>query len=109
MSASSFSAPRVAKMTDKSAAPTTIGKLVEILLPLLILALLIALCVQLLIPFVGLLVWTIILAICFYPVHNWLAARVGNRWSAIIVAIGLATLILAPTSIAAISAASSIP
>ena len=97
-------------MTDKSAAPTTIGKLVEVLLPLLVLALLIALCVQLLFPFVGLLVWTIILAICFYPVHKKLTARgTSNRLSASIIGIGLVAIILVPTAFAAISAASSVP
>lgn len=89
---------------------TTIGSLVELLLPLFILALLIALCVQLLVPFVGLLVWTIILAICFYPVHKRLTGRgMSNRLSASIIGILLTALILVPTSIAAISAASSVP
>ena len=88
----------------------TLGSIVELLLPLLILALLIALCVQLLIPFVGLLVWTIILAICFYPVHKRLLRRgMSNRLSAIVIGIALAALILVPTAIAAMSAASSVP
>lgn len=87
-----------------------VGRLVEIVLPLLLLALLIALCVQLLIPFVGLLLWTIILAVCFYPVHCRLVRRgMRNRLSAMIIGTGLATLILVPTAIAAVSAASSIP
>ena len=97
-------------MTEGPAAKTTIGTLVELLLPLFILGLLIALCVQLLVPFVGLLVWTIILAVCFYPVHKRLTGRgMSNRLSASIIGIGLAALILVPTSIAAISAASSAP
>jgi hypothetical protein len=73
-------------MPDRSATRTPVGKLIEILLPLLILALLIALCVQLLIPFVGLLLWTMILAICFYPVHRRLTSRgLSNRLSAAII------------------------
>ncbi len=88
----------------------TIGRLVELLLPLLVLGLLIALCVQLLIPFVGLLLWTIILTVCFYPVHRRLLARgMRPRWSATIIGTLLTALILVPTAIAAISAASSIP
>jgi len=87
----------------------TIGGLIELLLPLLVLALLIALCAQLLIPFVGLLLWTIILAVCFYPVHKKLTRRMSNRLSATTIGLGLAALILVPTAIAAISAASSIP
>ena len=50
--------------------PLAVGRLVELLLPLLLLAALIALCVQLLVPFIGLLLWTIILSVCFYPVHH---------------------------------------
>lgn len=97
-------------MAQRSSERITLGSLVELLLPLLILALLIALCVQLLIPFVGLLVWTIILAICFYPVHKRLMRRgISSRLSAIIIGIGLAALILVPTAIAAMSAASSVP
>ena len=96
-------------MDDKQAASVT-GKIVDIGLPVLLLALLIALCIQLLIPFVGLLLWTIILAVCFYPVHRKLTGRgTSNRTSAIIIGTGLAALILVPTAIAAISAASSIP
>ena len=96
-------------MADRSLAPLTIGRLIELLLPLLILALLIALCVQLLIPFVGLLLWTLILAICFYPVHLKLRRKMSNRMSATVIGIGLAALILVPTAIAAISAASTVP
>jgi len=97
-------------MVDYSTAKPTVGRLVELLLPLLLLGLLIALCIQLLLPFVGLLLWTIILAVCFFPVHKRLLARgVSNRLSAVIIGTALAALILVPTAIAAISAASTIP
>src|SRR3954470_19742910 len=97
-------------MSERASARTTIGTLIELLLPLLLLALLIALCVQLLIPFVGLLLWTIILAVCFYPVHSRLVRRgMRSRVSATIIGTGLATLILVPTAIAAMSAANSVP
>ena len=89
----------------------TTGKIVDVVLPVFLLALLIALCIQLLLPFVGLLVWTIILAICFKPLHDRLMAKRGlsSRWSAIIIGTGLSALVLVPTAIAAMSAASSIP
>src|SRR4051794_37099311 len=87
----------------------TVGRLIELLLPLLILTLLVALCIQLLVPFVGLLLWTIILAVCFYPVHNKLTRKMSNRMSATTIGLALAALILVPTAIAAISAASSVP
>src|SRR5829696_163614 len=88
-----------------------LGAIVNVILPLFLLALLVALCVLLLLPFVGLLVWTIILAICFKPLHDRLMNKRGmsSRWSAITIGIGLSAIILVPTAIAAMSAASSIP
>jgi len=91
-------------------ARASVGKLIDVLLPLLLVAVLIALNVQLLIPFVGLLLWTLVLAICFYPVHLRLKRRgISNRMSAIGLGTVLTAFILVPTSIAAISAASSLP
>src|SRR4051812_19388665 len=100
----------VSATTGGSAAKPTLGTLVELLLPLLVLGLLIALCIQLLLPFVGLILWTLVLAICFYPLHNVLKRRgLSNRMSASIIGTLLAALILIPTAIATISAASSVP
>jgi predicted PurR-regulated permease PerM len=97
--------------TTEDVPPTrVIAWLVDILLPVFLLALLIALCVQLLLPFVGLLLWTAILVICFQPVHQWLIRRgMRPRWSATTIGVLLTALLLVPTAIAAISAASSIP
>jgi predicted PurR-regulated permease PerM len=76
----------------------------------LILALLIALCLQLMVPFIGLLLWMIILAVCFYPVHNGLKRRgISNRLSAIIIGVVLTALVMVPTAIAAMNAATSVP
>lgn len=97
-------------MADQSVGRTPVGKLADVVLPLLVVALLIALCVQLLIPFVGLLLWTIILAICFHPVHRRLMARgLSNRVSASVVGVGLTALVLIPVAIAALNAAGNIP
>lgn len=98
-------------MADRSTASVTTGKVVDVVLPLFLLALLIALCIQLLVPFVGLLVWTIILAICFQPLHARLMRKraMSSRRAAIVIGTLLSALILVPTAIAAMSAASSIP
>jgi len=96
-------------VADMPISRMTVGRLIELLLPILLIALLIALCFQLLVPFVGLLIWTIILAVCFYPVHRRLKKRVSNRMSASIIGIALSAFVLVPTTIAAISAAGSIP
>ena len=97
-------------MTQHGSEAVAVGRLVQIVLPLLLLALLIALCVQLLVPFVGLLLWTIILAVCFYPVHRRLLRKgMRDRLSATIIGTALAALILVPTVIATVSAVSSVP
>ena len=88
-----------------------IGAIVNLVLPLFLLALLIALCVQLLLPFIGLLVWTIILAICFKPAHDRLVTKrkLSPRMAAVVIGVGLSAIVLVPTAVAAFSAASSIP
>src|SRR6476661_5265583 len=76
----------VPAMSVRPASRPTVGALIELLLPLLVLAL------------------------CFYPVHRMLLARgMKSRWSATLIGTLLTALILIPTAIAAISAASSIP
>src|SRR4051794_41953621 len=78
-----------------------VGRLVEILLPLMLLAALIALCVQLLVPFLGLLLWTIILAVCFYPVHGGPTERgSSNLPSGATIGTSPGRLILVPRAIA---------
>lgn len=97
-------------MADAPASRITTSKLVDIILPLFLLALLIALCIQLLLPFVGLLLWTIILAVCFYPLHRKLMSRGWSpRRSATVIGAFLTAFILVPTGIAAVSAASAVP
>jgi predicted PurR-regulated permease PerM len=96
-------------MAETHTAKITVGRLIELILPLLLVTILIALCTQLLVPFVGLLVWTIILAVCFYPLHLRLKKRMSNRMSASVIGIALSAFVLVPTTIAAISAAGSIP
>jgi predicted PurR-regulated permease PerM len=97
-------------MATTPGAPRTVKDLIDLLLPLFLTALLIALCFQLLLPFVGLLLWTIILAICFNPLQEkllakgWRPGRAAMLLGGVIVAV-----ILIPTIIAAISAASGIP
>lgn len=101
--------PKVARTADKPTSRLSVAGVIEILLPLLLVALLIVLCVQLLAPFIGLLLWTIILAVCFYPVHLRLQKRMSNRMSAILIGVVLSAFILVPTVIAAVSAASTVP
>lgn len=83
---------------------------IDLLLPLFLTGLLIALCIQLLLPFVGLLLWTIILAICFNPLQEKLLAKGWKPGRAAMLLGGLiVAVILVPTVIAAMNAASGIP
>lgn len=57
------------------------------------------LCFQVFSPFLNLAVWSIILAVTLYPVHQWVARRIGKRQgltSIILVILGI-SLIVVPT------------
>ena len=57
------------------------------------------LCFQVFSPFLKLMIWSIILAVVLYPIHQWLARRIGGRQgltSTILVIVGIA-LIVVPT------------
>src|ERR1700742_3544127 len=59
------------------------------------------LCYRVFSPFLTLAVWAVILAITLYPLHQWLARRVGRRqWlaSTILVVFGVLLLVI-PTAL----------
>jgi predicted PurR-regulated permease PerM len=59
------------------------------------------LCYRVVSPFQNLMIWSIILAVTLYPLHRWLAAKVGGKqWLAatLIVVVG-ALLIVVPTAL----------
>lgn len=56
-------------------------------------------------PFMGMLLWAAILAVMLYPLHRRLAARLGNRWSALLigligVVVTLVPMVVVVTSLA---------
>ena len=66
----------------------------------LILAL-VTLCYQVFAPFLTLMVWALILAVALYPMHQYLAAKIGGKQglaATILVLLGI-TLIIAPTAV----------
>lgn len=63
---------------------------------------------RIVLPFIGILLWSVILAVLLYPLHNRLVARLGNRWSATLIGIVGVALVLAPTVAVATSMASSV-
>ena len=59
------------------------------------------LCYQVFSPFLTLMVWSIILAVTLYPLHQWLARRIGGKQglaSTILVIVGM-LLIIIPTAL----------
>ena len=44
-------------------------------------------CARIVLPFAGILVWSAILAVMLYPLHLRLAARLGDRWSAVLIGV----------------------
>lgn len=72
-----------------------------------LLALLIYACARVVAPFVGILVWSAILAVMLQPLHAWLTRRIG-RWSAILIGIGGVLLLAAPMGLLVTSLASTL-
>jgi len=62
-------------------------------------ALLIFASVRILVPFVGILLWSAILAIMLYPLHLRLSRRLGNKWSATLIGVLGVVIIVAPMAI----------
>ena len=81
--------------------------LADTLLRIGLLALLAYACVRIALPFVSLLLWSVVLAVMLYPLHVRLSRRLGNRWSATVIGVVGIALILVPTVLLATSLISS--
>jgi predicted PurR-regulated permease PerM len=59
------------------------------------------LCYRVFAPFLVLMVWALILAVTLYPLHQWLATRMGGRtgWAATLITLLGVALIVAPTAV----------
>jgi predicted PurR-regulated permease PerM len=65
-------------------------------------------CVRIMLPFVGLLLWSVILAVMLYPLHLRLTGRIGNRTSAVLIGFVGVAVVLAPSVLLATSLTASI-
>lgn len=63
---------------------------------------------RIVIPFVSVLLWSMILAVMLYPLHLRLVPRLGNRWSALLIGLVSVALVLVPIILLATSLASSL-
>ncbi len=77
------------------------SSLMDVLIRASLIGVLAVLCYQVFSPFLTLMVWSIILAVTLYPLHQWLARKVGGKqWlaSTILVIVGL-LLIITPMAL----------
>ncbi|HEY7444099.1 MAG TPA: AI-2E family transporter [Vicinamibacterales bacterium] len=77
------------------------SRLLNVLIRAGLIGALAVLCYQVLSPFLTLMVWSIILAVTMYPLHQWLAHRIGGRqWlaSTLLVIVGV-LLIVTPMAL----------
>ena len=59
-------------------------------------ALLVYVCSRIILPLVGILLWSAILAVMLYPLHLRMVVRLGNRWSALLIGlVGGAVMLVA--------------
>lgn len=68
-----------------------------------LLAVLAVICYRILAPFLGLLVWSLILAVVLYPLHQWLARRLGGRQGGAATLMVVLTLLLVGVPVALLS------
>ncbi len=87
--------------------PPSRSKMLDTVIQIGLLGLLIYACARIVLPFAGILLWSMVLAVMLHPLHVRVAGRVGNRWSAILIGVIGVTVILVPTVVLAASLASS--
>ena len=76
--------------------PPSLLKMLDSVLQIGLVALLIFACSRIILPFTGILLWSVILAVMLYPLHQRLVVRVGNRWSATLIGLVSVALMLVP-------------
>ncbi len=81
--------------------PNGTSGLLDVLIRAGLILALAALCYQVFAPFLTLMVWALILAVALYPLHQYLAAKIGGKQglaATIVVLLGI-TLIVVPTAV----------
>lgn len=97
-------------MQQPAQAPMTVRQAIDLLLPIAIVVILALACLALLNPFFGLIIWSVVFAICFAPIRASLMARgLSSGRAATVIGAGLALLLIVPLGIAAVSAAGHVP
>ena len=94
-------------VTTPERAPSLL-RMLDAVLQIALVALLIFACIRIILPFTGILLWSVILAVMLYPLHQRLVVRVGNRWSATLIGLVSVALMLVPLVMVVTSLGSSI-
>jgi predicted PurR-regulated permease PerM len=83
--------------------PTPPSTIIDTMLRVAMVAGLIYACYLIILPFASIVLWSVILAVMFFPLHNWLRKKpgMGNRRSAALIALLGAALLLVPMLVAA--------
>ncbi|MDV4157786.1 AI-2E family transporter [Rhizobium leguminosarum] len=71
-------------------------------------AFLVYVCARIILPFMGILLWSVILAVMLHPLHLRLSGRLGNRWSASLIGMVGVAVVLVPMFVVVTSLGSSI-
>src|SRR5215475_14933571 len=86
---------------ESDADPRGSSRLLDVLIRTGLIGALAVLCYQVFSPFLTLMAWSIILAVTMYPLHQWLARRLGGKpglASTMLVVVGVA-VIITPTAL----------
>jgi predicted PurR-regulated permease PerM len=84
--------PNAPNLNNAASRPTMFNAAIQIGLA----ALLVYACSRILLPLLGILLWSTILAVMLYPLHLRLVVRLGNRWSAWLIGlVGVAVMLVA--------------
>src|SRR5262245_38474969 len=86
---------------DAEADPRGSSRLLDVLIRAGLIGALAVLCYQVFSPFLTLMAWSIILAVTMYPLHQWLARRIGGKpgLASIMLVIVCVLLIITPTAL----------
>lgn len=97
-------------MPATAQAPLTVRQAIDLLLPIAIVGILAAACLALLNPFFGLIIWSVVFAICFAPIRTALMQRgFSSGRAATLIGTAIGVLLIIPTGIAAVHAAGVVP
>ncbi len=88
--------------------PPSRAKMVDTVIQIGLLGLLIYACARIVLPFAGILAWSMVLAVMLHPLHVRLASRLGNRGSAVLIGVVGVVVTLIPVALVAASLASSV-